>query len=124
MKYPASLYARAFTDVLASTHDGEHKSVVRKFAEILAKNGDLEHSEKILKEVMKILVKKEGGRFVEIEIARKNFAVEDKLISAFSKKDYVEISVKKELLAGSRILINSEKELDFSFQKKLRQLFS
>ncbi|OGF82487.1 hypothetical protein A3B18_00710 [Candidatus Giovannonibacteria bacterium RIFCSPLOWO2_01_FULL_46_13] len=124
MKYPPQIYATAFLEVLEKNKKDEPK-IRKRFLEVLKKNGDIANFGKIAKEMQKILAAKNGGKVVEIEFARPlSKKLEDKVRGIFSEKDFVSTKHKSELLAGARILINGGKELDFSFQRKLRKLFS
>ena len=125
MKYPSSLYAKAFMDVLEDSPEGKHGVIIKNFAAAIESNGDLRWAENILRETRKLLIKKRGGRCAEIEYARfpgKRLAREIEL--KFSRKDYVERKENPNLVGGVRLTINGEEEIDNSFSKKMRRLFA
>lgn len=124
MKYPAETYARAYIEVLDGAKKKDQAEVTKKFISVVEKNGDLGGLKNILREAEKIAVKKGGGRFIEVEVARESDSLTKKIISLFSAKDHIEIKERPELLAGARVLIDGERELDFSFASKVRKLFS
>src|SRR3989344_2675025 len=111
MKYPAEIYAKAFLGALQSSGREEERSVIKNFSSLLKKNGDLQNHEKISLEIEKLMAKKAG-------------AAVKKLAGLFSEKDVVKINILPELLAGARILINGEREFDFSFKRRLKDLFA
>ena len=124
MRYPAEIYAKALVEVLEGSARRDEDRITKSFLKILEKNGDLRNSEKIFKEIRKAVVKRSSGKFIEIESARPlGEELKLKLEQIFSEKDYIEFREREELLAGARILADGEQEMDFSFQRKLRQLF-
>ena len=124
MKYPAEVYAKSLMAVLGGSARMAEAKILKSFLKLLNKNGDIGNSDKIIREIRKIAVKKDGGRFVEIESARPLTAeLRKKLLGSFSPKDYIESREREELLAGARILVDGEIEVDFSFRKRLRNLF-
>ncbi|HBT81794.1 hypothetical protein A2757_03205 [Candidatus Giovannonibacteria bacterium RIFCSPHIGHO2_01_FULL_48_47] len=125
MKYPAEIYAQALFEALEEDGGKEESKALKRFSALLEKNNDADNFEKILRAFEKIIVEKSGGKFVTLEFSRPvDENLVKKLSSIFSKKDFVEFRERPELLAGVRILIDGEKELDFSFQGRLNKLFS
>lgn len=125
MRYPAEIYAKALFEALEEGREKEEGKMLKRFSALLEKNGDADNFEKILSAFRKMIVKKYGGRFITLEFSgQPNGALVEKLSWLFSKKDSVELRFRQELLAGVRILIDGEKELDFSFQSRLNKLFS
>ena len=125
MKHSAKLYAKAFISAFDAANASDKVKIVKRFLKVLEKNGDFSNVSKIEKEMQRILVKRGGGRFVEVETARPlEKAVFEKLTRMFSKNDNIETRIHEELLAGTRILIDEEREFNFSFKRKLRKLFS
>ena len=45
------------------------------------------------------------------------------LESLVKKGDIVQEKINKELIAGVKIIVNDEKQIDFSMQKKLQNIF-
>ncbi len=105
MKYKAKEYARAIVQA--------KKFNLQNFLRLLEKNGDV----KKLKEIV-VLIGKMKYRNVVIETARNV-----KTNWRFGKNDRVEEKINPELVAGARITINGEKQLDFSLKNKLDKVF-
>ncbi len=123
MKYQAELYAKAFVETIAKAPNEKQGVFLRKFIEIIRKNGDFLRIEKIFQAVRNAFVKNQGGRIVTLELAR-NIPEDNKNFKRFfSDKNHVEIVIRPELVAGMRILIDGEKELDCTLQRKLNRLF-
>lgn len=124
MKYPAEAYAKAFSEALAE-HPSGKDHIIKSFLSAVYKNGDWPAIEKIFNLITQKITHGAGGRVVSAEFAR---PLSDKMISEFKKefsaKDYVEISVKPGLVAGVRVLIDGEKELDMTLAKKINKLLS
>lgn len=125
MKYEPEIYAQTFSDLLEKTKESERDNLIKKFVLLIKKNGDLNGSEKIITSTQSYLSKKAGGRIVNIETASK---LEDadlqKITSNFKEADVIKIIVNPELLAGIRITINNEEELDYSLARKLKKMFN
>jgi len=124
MRYPAEAYARAFTEALAE-HSSKKDHIIKSFLDAVYKNGDWPAVWKILDLIIKKITRDSGGRVVSAEFAR---PLSEKMISEFkekfSAKDHMEISIKPELIAGVRVLIDGEKELDMTLAKKINKLFN
>ena len=106
MKYKAKEYAMAIAQA--------KKFNLQKFLRLLEKNGDT----KKMKEIV-ALVEKMKYRKVVIETARTV-----KTNWRFGKHDKIEEKISPELLAGVRITINGETQLDFSLKNKLDKIFT
>lgn len=125
MKYPAEEYAKALLEIFSREDKKDEGKISKRFVQILAKNGDLGNFEKIFLEIKKILTKKKKGKFIDLELARPlDKKLTDHVLKNFSDNDHVEIKYRPDLLAGCRILIDGEKELDFSFKSRLKKIFS
>lgn len=115
MKYTPETYARAFW---------ESNPDIGKFLKVIVRNGDWGGIRKIVSSITKSAVKKNGGRFVEVSFAREMpVAVIDSIKEKFDKKDKVDVKIDSSILAGVRITIDGEKELDISLQRKLNKLW-
>ncbi len=124
MKYPAKLYAEAFWEAMQIIPEAELSKLVQQFISVVYKNGDASHLAKIADAVEALSVKHEGGRSVELEYARpmpEKMAAE--LRKQFSPKDHIKVRINDTLVAGVRITIDGEKEIDNSLHKKLKRLF-
>lgn len=125
MKYSLEIYARAFAEILDHTTPANRDALVKQFVAVLIKNGDIRRAGDIVRAIRKILVAKSGGHTVLLEFARlaQSRAVVA-LSKRFSEKDYVESAVNPALVAGVRITIDGELQLDYSFARKLHKLFA
>ncbi|MDP2668990.1 MAG: F0F1 ATP synthase subunit delta [bacterium] len=122
MRYPAEAYAKAFSEALTE-HPSKKDHIIKSFLGAVSKNGDWPAIEKILNLITQKITHGSGGRVVSAEFAR---PLSDKMISEFKKQfpagDHVEISVKPGLIAGVRVLVDGEKELDMTLAKKINKL--
>ena len=122
MKYSVNNYVEAFVGTLASSDKKDQ--VVTNFITLLKKTGDIKHSKKIFEAIHKRLVNSDGGRWIDIDTARE--LPESKLkplMNKFSKKDHINFNINKGLVAGVRVTVNGESEMDNSLAKKLKKLF-
>ena len=120
MKYSINNYVQAFTEVVKKT---PQERAVNGFIKLLKKTGDIKHSKKILEAVHKKIVNEKGGKWVNIEVARESALKKEGLELNFSNKDYVDFQMNPELVAGIRIIVDGEEELDNSLNNKLKKLF-
>jgi F0F1-type ATP synthase delta subunit len=124
MKYSAETYAKAFLDVIEHAGGRERGGVIERFLAVITKNGDAPREGQILAAVERESVRRQGGRMVLIETARASAEKQaHRIASLFKKPDHVEIRVNPELVAGVRVTIDGERELDLSFAGKLKRLF-
>ena len=124
MKYKPEIYAGAFAWALKDKTLSEVE-ILKNFLRAVRKNEDWMGISKILRAVETRLVKNRGGRMVLVESARdlsENMA--ERFLKNFKKEDMVEFLQNFSLIAGARITINNSCELDLSFKRKLRKLFS
>ncbi len=123
MKYLLNNYVQALTQALEQNpHDKEN--IISNFVKLLKKTRDIRSSAKIIEAVNKKLVNDKGGNWVNIEAARKLSESNQKsLKNKFSEKDNINFNVNSELVAGVRLTINGEEELDNSLNNKLKKLF-
>lgn len=122
MKHKTTHYAKALADVMIdkkSTADSKKISV--NFLRLLEKNGDLKRAKEIILLAESIYFKKTGYKKITLETAR-NVQKEDLLKSFVKKGDVVEEKVRPELIAGIKIIVNGEKQLDNSLLAKLHTL--
>jgi len=125
MKYPPLIYAEALRSVLTETSVTRQGTVIEKFVAVLAKNGDLAQGGKIAEKLEGMFVAAAGGRLVKIETARDLPAAQlTKLKGQFGKMDQIQVVINPELVAGVRITIDGERELDQSLARKLRNIFN
>jgi len=119
------MYAEALIGAVDKIPGSAQNMTLKRFLGVVRKNGDWSGLRKILVATRMMLARKAGGRVVNLEFAR---GVSDGTISKFSKafshKDHVEVEINPRLVAGMRITIDGEKELDNSLQRKLTKLFT
>ena len=125
MKYAPPLYAAALLEVLEASPAKDHSRIIKRFLSLIVKNGDASRANSIVSEVQKSLIKKEGGRVIDIEFARPvSKKMQQELTGQFSKKDFIRFSFNESLIAGVRITIDQEREYDNSFSSRLRRMFT
>lgn len=121
MRYSVDNYAKAFMQAVKNVPPGQ---AVDGFIKLLKKTGDIKQSKKILEAVYRKLVHEKNGKWVNIETAREIVETKMALLKhKFSEKDHVDVQVNLELIAGVRITVNGEEELDISLRGKLNKLF-
>jgi len=120
LKYSVNNYVGAFTQAIKTS---TQEQVVASFIKLLKKTGDIKHSSKIIGAIHKKIVNEKGGKWVNVETARESALKKDLLKHNFSEKDHVDFKINPELVAGVRITVNGEEELNNSLQNKLNKLF-
>lgn len=121
-KYKSKIYAQALADAVFDKKT-EEKKIIANFLIILEKNRDLKKANEIISLTEELILKKTGNKKIALETARKidirNF------INKFTNNgDIIEEKINPELIAGIKIIINNDKQLDFSLQKKLQGMFT
>jgi len=125
MKYSPEIYAKALIEVFEKIPSNEKDSAIKRFLEIINSNGDMKRIDKIVNLVSKYLTLKAGGHHVVIEVARELPEKTTKeIVKKFQDHDQIEISINPYLIAGTRITINGESELDNSLTRKLKKIFN
>ncbi len=122
MKYHPRHYAKAF---LASLDEGvPYETAQTRIREILAKHSATHALPQVVHEIEKLIAARSGGHMVHVAFARvPNSADEERLLATFSKNDRVTTSVSPALIAGARITVDDDHELDLSLLGKMRLLF-
>ena len=124
MRCTPQLYAQALWEVLKDTPNAKHVEVLSRFVDTIARNGDLPRSRAIVSAVQEYGVRVHGGRLIRLEVARHiSESLMKKITKEFAKDDQVETIVNSSLVAGARITINGEQELDMSLSRKLKKMF-
>lgn len=120
MKYTPNTYAKAFL---------ETKPDLTRFLQVVSRNGDFARIEKIVAAIQEVATKQQGGHMVHLEFARldsarqaRNSDLAEKF--KFGPKDHVRVRTNSHLVAGVRVTIDGEQELDMSLRRKLNTLFS
>lgn len=137
-KYSPKMYAKALVELISGKQtpaDGRSggaglsrvslqiKKNIAGFLDFLAKNGDMKKAGRAVFLAENLFYEKTGQRKIILETARK---IEKKnlLKDFFQQGDMVKEKINPELIAGIKIMINSNKQLDFSLSKKLNEIFT
>jgi len=112
------MYAQALVMALA----GKKTGVFERFLKALERNGDTKKLKQIAALVEKMLLEKSGNKNVVVETARP--APKNSLKGFIKGGDVVQEKINPALVAGIKIIVNGEKQLDFSLQKKLNEIFT
>ncbi len=118
------MYARALLEVL-KTEPKDKEAVMRQFVALLQRTGDVKKGQKIIEAVERKLTKEAGGRYVEIQSARKLPRESIVSFEEFMKKgDRVATRVHPELIAGVRVIIDDSWVVDATLRARLQKLFT
>lgn len=124
MKYFANYYVNAFTEAIKNV---PQEKAIDGLVKLLKKTGDIKHSNKIIEAIYKKLVNEKGGKWINVETARESALKKSSTFLAEkvldSEKDHIDFKINPELVAGVRITVDGEEELNNSLQNKLNKLF-
>lgn len=124
MKYQPSIYAKALAEVILGAKPADSDRIVKNFLAMMERNGDAAHMGKVLEEAARFARGKRGIRKVTLEFARTPSALQRKAVGALIREsDMVVETVDPELIAGVRIVVDEERQLDGSLKGKLDKLF-
>ncbi len=124
MRYRPELYARSLYESLETADAKDRDGIIKNFWRTVVKNGDESRIENIVKLFEELVVKNSGGKMVEVETARPlTAALDEKIKKLFGSKDVVQKSINSKLVAGIRIEVDHNKELDLSLATKFRKMF-
>ena len=125
MRYSPSQYAKAFITVLDLVPKSKEKAACRALTRLAKKNGDGRELDTIVQEAERFLARKKGGQSVVIESARAILPRSRKeLLLRFGKNDIVREKISSELVAGIKVTIDGEKELDRSLTGMLQTILA
>jgi len=124
MKIKPKIYARVLVDVMMSKKNtGNEKKIVDNFLKLLKKNVDVKNAMEIIRLAEVFILQKTGNKKITLEtareIGRKNIFKE-----IVRRHDIVEEKINPELIAGIRVTVNGENQLDFSLKNKLDKIFN
>ena len=124
MKIKPKIYARVLVDVMMSKKNaGNEKKIVDNFLKLLKKNVDVKNATEIIRLAEVFILQKTGNKKITLEtardIGRKNIFKE-----IVKSHDIVEEKINPELIAGIRVTVNGENQLDFSLKNKLDKIFN
>jgi F0F1-type ATP synthase delta subunit len=125
MKYKPKEYAEALVELfLAKGADEREKEIAANFVKFIKKNGDEGKADKIILYAKDLFIKKTGRRKITLETARKIKPFQKEFLDFFIQKgDIVEEKINKELIAGIKIIIDNQRQLDASMLKKINNIF-
>ncbi len=121
MKYKTKIYAKALAESL-SNKKADAEKITDNFLKLLEKNNDIKKAKKIIDLAEGFLLKKTGNKNVILETARKT-DVSNLIKSLVKEGDVVSEKINLEIVAGAKITINNEKQLDFSLIGQLNKIF-
>ena len=119
MKYKSKIYAKALADLISESKD---KHMVENFLSLLKKNRDFKRAKEIIVLAENELLKKTGNRRIILETARET-ETKDILKKNIKKGDILEEKINPDLVAGLKVTINGERQIDFSLKNKLDNIF-
>ncbi len=100
--------------------------MAQKLAAMIAKNGDTNRKDEILKFAERYAREAAGKHLMSVETARElpeSFYAD--IARKLGEKEYdVEKVINEDLVAGAKLTIDDERELDLSLRAMLKQLFN
>lgn len=120
MNIKPKIYALAMVDAFISAKQSEIK-ILKNVVAIMKKNGDTRKVSSIIRLAERLFYEKTGKRKIVIEMAREGSHIPKSLAK---KGDIVQRIIKKELVAGVRIIVNHERQLDYSLIKNINEVFN
>ena len=123
MKYKIIEYAKALAEILSDKNFNEEQ-ITQGFLRLLERQGDIKKAKEILNTAKFLSAKKNGKKSVFFETARKLSAGQKKMLLKFiDEGDIVEEKINKDLIAGIKIIVDSEKQLDQTILTKINNIF-
>lgn len=123
MAYSIQHYAAALAQSISSGTIPE-KVIEENFIALLKHNNDLSKLPAILEQVGKKLDHHSGSRQIVISSARPLLEdIQKKIATKFKSSDSLVWRIDPQLIAGIKITINEDYELDMSLRQKLTKLF-
>lgn len=124
MKYISAMYAKAFATAAKASASVDKTMLVNNFVSLLKRTGDIRYGDRIMQAVEALWVQREGGRSVRLETAQPmNERLRKAVHAKFTNKDVIRETINPALIAGIRIVVNGERELDGSMRRKVQKLF-
>jgi F0F1-type ATP synthase delta subunit len=123
MKYKTKDYANALVDILSEGKITD-KKISQGFIKLLERQNDLKKSKEIIDLAEFLLAKKNKKKSVIFETARELSESQRKtLLKSTEKGDIIKEKINPELIAGVKIIVDNEKQLDQTLLKKINNLF-
>lgn len=130
MKYSVHDYAKALDAAIADVvgqPTAKQEAVAKNFLELVRRNNDESGFKKILQEAARIARgrKREGAlRQVTVQSARSLNKAQEKMLGGFLREtDVVNYQIDPSLVAGVKIVVDDEMQLDGTMKAKLDSLF-
>lgn len=126
MKYHSKIYAKALCEAMAITKTSQEKEkAMKELLRIVLLNGDQSKLKEILVRVEEIILKKAGIKKIIVETARPLAKQNIMLIRSLVKpSDLLVEKIDSSLIAGIKITVNEDLQLDGSLSGKLNQIFN
>ncbi len=119
------IYAKALAEIISKKiTPAEEKKITDNFLKLLVKNGKENKGVQIIALTRELLLRQSGNQKIILETARKIVQSQKDLLKSMAKEgDIIEEKINSELIAGVKIIINNEKQLDQTLFKKINNLF-
>lgn len=126
MKYSPKVYAKSFCEVaLRAKSQKEIDRYINNLLSLVETSRDQRGLKDIYSAIEKIVIQKTNSRKLVIESARPLNDENEKKLKLFIKpSDRVEKVISKQLIAGIKVTINDELQLDNSFSRKIKNLLN
>lgn len=123
MTYTPEQYARAYIGALEYI---DADTAARRLAEYIRQNGDMHSSGAVVEAVCTEDTRQNGGRRVRFEFARQpREQTVAQLTDALAREhDDVSVVIEPRHIAGVRVVVDEEHELDATFARRLKTVFS
>lgn len=117
----ANFYAKTLVEIMV-TAPAQQEKLLHAFMLLLQKSGQVHKAKEIISLAERMYARKTGRRNITIESARR---VDVKSISKRLQRagDNVQEKITPELVAGVKITVNGEAQLDFSLKSRLNAIF-
>jgi len=122
MKYKTKDYAEALVEVLSESKLSE-KKIMQGLIKLLERQNDLKKSKEIIDLAEFLLAKKNNKKSIVFETARKLSEAQRKtLLKSTETGDIIKEKINPEVIAGVKIIVDNEKQLDQTLLKKLQTI--
>lgn len=125
MRYAIRQYATALLRVIKDKSGKKQQDALRNFIQIIRQNRDFSRLASIIREIERQYLQETGFKKIEIESAAPISPEIKKEISRLvGEKVFMEESIRQELLAGIKIIVNEEFLIDASAKKQIKRFFA
>ena len=124
MKYKSKVYAKAIAESATRKNVSLSEKEIENLRKFIIKNNDQKKIREIMSLAEKYILHKQGKSKIVVETPRKINNLHKKSVErTFGEGNILEEKINPELIAGIKIIVNGERQLDASLQKKLKKLF-